>query len=69
MTGGRPGLEISMEKLRAKMPIAQRAKQFMPFAAVSGLDIALRRKEEEIDAAAARGEDLTARRFVKDKKI
>lgn len=35
------------EKIRTKMPLSQRAKQFAPFAAVGGLDIALRRKEEE----------------------
>lgn len=29
------------------MPISQRAKQFAPFQAVGGLDVALRRKEEE----------------------
>ena len=33
---------------RAKMPVAQRAKQFMPFDAVSGLQQALRRKEHEM---------------------
>ena len=31
----------------AKMPISERAKQFMPFKAVSGLDEALERKEAE----------------------
>jgi len=40
-----------MGKQRPKMPLSQRAKQFMPFAAVAGLDIALRRKEEEIAEA------------------
>lgn len=30
------------------MPVSQRAKQFMPFAAVTGLDEALRRKEREL---------------------
>jgi hypothetical protein len=33
---------------RPKMPVKQRAKQFMPFAAVTGLDDALREKEQEI---------------------
>ena len=28
-------------RVRAKMPVSQRAKQFMPFAAVTGLDEAL----------------------------
>lgn len=34
---------------RSKMPISQRAKQFMPFAALKGLDEALRQKEWEIE--------------------
>lgn len=36
-----------MKKERQKMPISQRAKQFAPFAAVGGLDYALKKKEEE----------------------
>lgn len=32
---------------RAKMPVADRAKQFMPFAAVKGLDEALQLKRRE----------------------
>lgn len=36
-----------MKKPRQKMPISQRAKQFAPFAAVGGLDYALKKKEEE----------------------
>lgn len=32
-----------------KMPIEQRAKQFMPFSALNGLDEAMRRKEWEIE--------------------
>ena len=35
-------------KPRSKMPIAERAKQFMPFAAVSGLAAALAQKEKEV---------------------
>ncbi len=35
-------------KLRAKMPVAERAKQFMPFAAVKGLNEALAKKEREL---------------------
>ena len=31
----------------ARMPVSQRAKQFMPFSAVVGLDAALREKERE----------------------
>lgn len=36
-----------MAKLRAKMSIETRAKQFLPFAAVGGLDEALERKLKE----------------------
>lgn len=36
-----------MSKMRAKMPIEVRAKQFMPFSAVSGLDEALEKKLKE----------------------
>ena len=32
-----------------KMPIEKRAKQFMPFAALNGLDDALRQKEWEVE--------------------
>ena len=32
------------------MPIEQRAKQFMPFAAVTGLEEALHKKEREVQA-------------------
>lgn len=32
---------------RAKMPVSERAKQFMPFAAVKGLDEALQQKRHE----------------------
>ena len=35
---------------REKMSITRRAKQFMPFAALTGLDEALRKKEWEIEA-------------------
>ncbi len=35
---------------RPRMPVGQRAKQFAPFAAVTGLGMALRRKERELDA-------------------
>lgn len=34
--------------IRDKMPVSLRAKQFMPFRAVTGLEEALRLKEEEI---------------------
>lgn len=33
-----------------KMPISQRAKQFMPFASLKGLDEAYRQKEWEIES-------------------
>lgn len=33
--------------IRSKMPVADRAKQFMPFAAVKGLDQALERKRRK----------------------
>ena len=36
-----------MKKPRQKMSVSQRAKQFAPFAAVGGLDYALKKKEEE----------------------
>lgn len=36
-----------MKKERTKMPVSQRAKQFAPFAAITGLEIALRKAEEE----------------------
>lgn len=38
----------SASKTRAKMPPSQRAKQFLPFDAVSGLRQALRMKEHEM---------------------
>lgn len=37
-------------KPREKMSIEDRAKQFAPFSALSGLDEALRRKEWEVEA-------------------
>ena len=37
-----------MAKNRRPMPVSERAKQFMPFAAVTGLTQALRRKEREL---------------------
>lgn len=42
---------------RGKMPISERAKQFAPFAAVGGLDVAIARKEKE-HAMKARAELL-----------
>ena len=37
-----------MAKNRQPMPVSERAKQFMPFSAVSGLTQALERKEREL---------------------
>lgn len=37
-----------VSKSRAKMPVSQRAKQFMPFAALKGLEEALAKKEKII---------------------
>ena len=37
------------ETIRAKMPPAARAKQFAPFAALSGLEAALERKRREME--------------------
>ncbi|MBQ5430126.1 MAG: hypothetical protein IIU28_00580 [Lachnospiraceae bacterium] len=37
-----------MQHIPSKMPNAQRAKQFLPFAAVRGLDIALQKAEESL---------------------
>ena len=46
---------------RPKMPIEERAKQFNPFAAVTGLDKALRKKEHEMGLVEKRelSEDAT----------
>ena len=41
------------------MTPAERAKQFMPFAAVSGLAEALERKEKEVEAARRAQTELT----------
>ena len=39
---------MAKSKPRSPMPISERAKQFMPFAAVTGLTQALERKEREL---------------------
>ncbi|MCH5201162.1 MAG: YolD-like family protein [Oscillospiraceae bacterium] len=39
---------MAKSKPRDPMPVSERAKQFMPFAAVSGLTQALERKEREL---------------------
>lgn len=46
-TSKEPERRISSERRHAKMPASQRAKQFMPFKAVVGLDAALREKERQ----------------------
>ena len=43
-------LEDTVVETRPKMPISQRAKQFMPFAALDGLDEAITQKEWEEEA-------------------
>ncbi len=40
---------LMIKKERPKMSNAQRAKQFMPFSALVGLDTALREKETEVE--------------------
>ena len=46
--GNRKNEMTEKHLMRPSMPVSQRAKQFMPFAAVTGLDEALRRKEREL---------------------
>ncbi|MBP3899769.1 hypothetical protein J6D24_03150 [Candidatus Saccharibacteria bacterium] len=38
------------KKPAKKMPVSERAKQFLPFAALNGLDAALRQKEWEVES-------------------
>ncbi|MDD5922005.1 MAG: hypothetical protein PUC44_02315 [Eubacteriales bacterium] len=40
---------MAEKRVRVPMPVSQRAKQFIPFAAVSGLEEALRAKERETE--------------------
>lgn len=40
---------MSSKKPAEPMPISERAKQFLPFAALTGLDEALRAKELEVE--------------------
>ena len=40
---------VTEKKVRVKMPVSQRAKQFMPFAAVAGLDEIMKKKEIEVE--------------------
>ena len=42
-----------MSKIRPKMPVSERAKQFMPFAALKGYEEALRAKELEFEEMSA----------------
>lgn len=41
--------EDGMKRKRPKMSVGQRAKQFMPFSALTGLGEALYKKEQEIE--------------------
>ena len=43
-------------KPKAPMPTAERAKQFLPFAALKGLQEALEKKEAAVETAADRRE-------------
>ena len=43
---------MSQDKFRPKMTREDRAKQFLPFAALKGYEEALRAKEKEIEEAA-----------------
>ncbi|MBP5599680.1 MAG: hypothetical protein J6X48_05300 [Lachnospiraceae bacterium] len=45
-----------MSNLRPKMTPLERAKQFMPFAALKGYEEALRKREEEIEKQALKRE-------------
>ena len=45
------------------MPVAERAKQFMPFAALKGFEEALEQKETATDRSAAAGRSLQERRW------
>lgn len=47
-----------MNKPASKMPISKRAKQFMPFSALSGLSAALAEKEIEIEKAYEKTQDI-----------
>ena len=56
-------MAVKTEKiLRVKMPVSERAKQFMPFSALKGLDEALSEQEiiaeERTVIQTERGEDL-----------
>ena len=57
-------------KVRPRMSVSQRAKQFMPFAAVTGLEAALRDKARQIERE---GDDMTIganiRAIRKDKHV
>ena len=53
---------MANKKEHPKMPIAKRAKQFMPFAAVTGLEKALAEKEKEVENDCVIILSLTVRR-------
>lgn len=44
-------------RIREKMPVSERAKQFMPFAALKGLPEALEKKERELEQVKAGYDD------------
>lgn len=44
----RLGVTKVASRPKNKMPISERAKQFMPFSALKGLDEAIAKKEEEL---------------------
>lgn len=46
--------------MRAKMDRAERAKQFMPFSALEGLDEVLREENPDVDERVCLGEDAQA---------
>ena len=51
-----------MREIRQKMPPGQRAKQFMPFAALKGLEEALARQEKKAAEKKAAGAEAPTER-------
>ena len=51
------------KKPKTRMDQTQRAKQFMPFAALKGFEEALEQKETATDRSAAAGRSLQERRW------
>lgn len=48
---------MEKEKIRGRMAVSERAKQFMPFKAVTGLDEALERKRIELGVTEKENEE------------